>query len=113
MDDGSGLDHSDRTSPDEVVSLLRQIWQTPTGTLLHASLPVVGEEGTVKDIGLRSPAVGNCVAKTGTLNNVTNLAGYCETKAGTTVAFTLMIDGPPNYAAIPALSRGVAAIARY
>jgi serine-type D-Ala-D-Ala carboxypeptidase/endopeptidase (penicillin-binding protein 4) len=111
--DGSGLDHADRTSPDEVVSLLRQVWQTPTGNLLHASLPVVGEQGTVKDIGLHSPAADNCVAKTGTLNNVTNLAGYCTTKAGPTVAFALMIDGPSNYAAIPALSRGVAAIARY
>jgi serine-type D-Ala-D-Ala carboxypeptidase/endopeptidase (penicillin-binding protein 4) len=111
--DGSGLDHADRSSPDDIVSLLRQIWQTPTGLLLHASLPVVGEQGTVKDIGLKSPAQGRCVAKTGTLNNVTNLAGYCDTKAGNQLVFALMIDGPSNYAAIPALSRAVAAIARY
>ena len=106
--DGSGLDRADRSSPADVVSLLRQIWQTPTGNLLHASLPMVGEQGTVKDIGLHSPARGRCVAKTGTLDNVTNLAGYCDTKSGTKLAFALMIDGPSNYAAIPALSRVVA-----
>jgi serine-type D-Ala-D-Ala carboxypeptidase/endopeptidase (penicillin-binding protein 4) len=111
--DGSGLDHTDRSSPDEIVSLLHQIWQTPTGILLHASLPVVGEQGTVKDIGVKSPAQGRCVAKTGTLNDVTNLAGYCDTKAGNQLVFALMIDGPSNYAAIPALGRVVAAIARY
>jgi D-alanyl-D-alanine carboxypeptidase/D-alanyl-D-alanine-endopeptidase (penicillin-binding protein 4) len=111
--DGSGLDRADRSSPYDIVSLLRQLWQTPTGLLLHASLPVVGEQGTVEDLGLHSPARGRCVAKTGTLNNVTNLAGYCDTESGTTVAFALMIDGPSNYAAIPALSRVVASIARY
>jgi serine-type D-Ala-D-Ala carboxypeptidase/endopeptidase (penicillin-binding protein 4) len=111
--DGSGLDHADRSSPDDIVSLLRQLWQTPTGNLLHASLPIVGEQGTVENIGLRSPAKGRCVAKTGTLDNVTNLAGYCDTVSGSTVVFALMIDGPSNYAAIPALSRVVASIARY
>lgn len=111
--DGSGLDHADRTTPADVVSLLRQVWQTPTGNVLHASLPIVGEQGTVQNLGLHSPAQGHCVAKTGTLNNVTNLAGYCDTKSGITLAFALMIDGPANYAAFPALSRAVAAIARY
>ena len=111
--DGSGLDHADRSSPDDIVSLLRQLWQTPTGLLVHASLPIVGEQGTVENIGAHSPAQGHCVAKTGTLDNVTNLAGYCDTKSGNKLAFALMIDGPSNYAAIPALSRVVASIARY
>jgi D-alanyl-D-alanine carboxypeptidase/D-alanyl-D-alanine-endopeptidase (penicillin-binding protein 4) len=111
--DGSGLDHADRSTPAEVVSLLHKVWLTPTGNLLHASLPVVGEQGTVANMGVHTPAQGNCVAKTGTLNNVTNLAGYCSTHDGQTLAFALMIDGPPNYIAIPMLSRAVAAIARY
>lgn len=63
--DGSGLDHADRSSPDDIVSLLRQLWQTPTGLLVHASLPIVGEQGTVENIGAHSPAQGHCVAKTG------------------------------------------------
>jgi len=111
--DGSGLDHADRSTPAEVVSLLHKVWLTPTGNLLHASLPVVGEQGTVQDMGVHTPAQGNCVAKTGTLNDVTNLAGYCTARGGQTLTFAVMIDGPPNYLAIPMLSRAVAAIARY
>jgi serine-type D-Ala-D-Ala carboxypeptidase/endopeptidase (penicillin-binding protein 4) len=111
--DGSGLDRDDRTSPAEVVTLLRKLWNTPTGKLLYAALPVVGKQGTVQSIGVHTPATGRCVAKTGTLNNVTNLAGYCHARGGDTVAFALMIDGPSNYSSYVVLSRVVAAIARY
>lgn len=111
--DGSGLDHDDRTSPAEVVTLLHKVWNTPTGKLLFAALPIVGRQGTVQSLGVGTPAQGHCVAKTGTLNNVTNLAGYCRARGRVAVAFTLMIDGPANAAAFPVLSRVVAAIARY
>jgi D-alanyl-D-alanine carboxypeptidase/D-alanyl-D-alanine-endopeptidase (penicillin-binding protein 4) len=111
--DGSGLDRDDRTTPAQVVTLLRRVSGTPTGALLYAALPVVGRTGTVEEIGVRTPAANHCVAKTGTLNNVTNLAGYCHARGGSTLAFALMIDGPANYQAVPMLSRVVAAIARY
>jgi D-alanyl-D-alanine carboxypeptidase/D-alanyl-D-alanine-endopeptidase (penicillin-binding protein 4) len=111
--DGSGLDRQDRTTPAEVVALLHRVWNTPTGKLLYAALPVVGKQGTVQSLGVGSPAAGHCVAKTGTLNDVTNLAGYCRAHGGINLAFALMIDGPPNGAAFPLLSRVVAAIARY
>jgi serine-type D-Ala-D-Ala carboxypeptidase/endopeptidase (penicillin-binding protein 4) len=111
--DGSGLDRADSTSPEDVVDLLRKVWMTPTGNLLYAALPVVGEQGTVQQIAVHTPAQGNCVAKTGTLNGVTNLAGYCTIGGGQRAAFALMLDGPANYQAVPMLSRAVAAIARY
>jgi D-alanyl-D-alanine carboxypeptidase/D-alanyl-D-alanine-endopeptidase (penicillin-binding protein 4) len=111
--DGSGLARRDRTSPLEVVDLLREVWHTPTGNLLAASLPVVGRQGTVQTLGLKTPAVGRCVAKTGTLNDVTNLAGYCHSLGGHTLAFALFIDGPPNWTALTLESKMVGAIARY
>jgi D-alanyl-D-alanine carboxypeptidase/D-alanyl-D-alanine-endopeptidase (penicillin-binding protein 4) len=111
--DGSGLDRDDRTTPAEVVTLLRKLWNTPTGNLLYAALPVVGKQGTVQSLGVHTAADGNCVAKTGTLDGVTNLAGYCRARNGKSLAFALMIDGPANYQAVPMLSRVVAAIARY
>jgi D-alanyl-D-alanine carboxypeptidase/D-alanyl-D-alanine-endopeptidase (penicillin-binding protein 4) len=111
--DGSGLDRDDRTTPAEVVTLLRRLWDTPTGELLYAALPVVGKQGTVQSIGVHTPAAGHCVAKTGTLDNVTNLAGYCQAPGGKSLAFALMIDGPGNSESFPVLSRVVAAIARY
>ena len=111
--DGSGLDRADRTTPAQVVGLLRAVWNTPTGSLLYAALPVVGEQGTVQNLGVHTPAQKHCVAKTGTLNNVTNLAGYCHAVDGSTLVFALLVDGPANWQAVPILSRVVAAIARY
>jgi serine-type D-Ala-D-Ala carboxypeptidase/endopeptidase (penicillin-binding protein 4) len=111
--DGSGLDKADRSSPVQVISLLRQLYGTPTGRLLWDALPVVGRQGTVQTIGLKSYAVGHCVAKTGTLDNVTNLAGYCRARGGHTLAFALFDDGPSNWEALVALSKAVGAIAKY
>jgi len=111
--DGSGLSIKDRSSPLEVVDLLREVWGTSVGRELVASLPTVGKEGTVRGIGLKTPAVGNCAAKTGTLNYVTNLAGYCHSHGGHTLAFALMVDGPDNGTAELLESRMIGAIAGY
>jgi serine-type D-Ala-D-Ala carboxypeptidase/endopeptidase (penicillin-binding protein 4) len=111
--DGSGLSRNDHSSPLEVVDLLREIWGTQVGHQVVASLPTVGKEGTVRGIGLKTAAVGNCVAKTGTLNYVTNLAGYCRSKGGHTLAFAVMVDGPDNGTSVVLESRMVGAIARY
>ncbi|MGZ4293056.1 MAG: D-alanyl-D-alanine carboxypeptidase/D-alanyl-D-alanine-endopeptidase [Solirubrobacteraceae bacterium] len=113
IQDGSGLSRDDRSSPLEVVDLLREVWGTRVGRELVASLPTVGKEGTVRGYGLRSPAVGNCVAKTGTLNYVTNLAGYCHSRGGHTLAFALFIDGPDNGTAATLESGMIGSIARY
>jgi D-alanyl-D-alanine carboxypeptidase/D-alanyl-D-alanine-endopeptidase (penicillin-binding protein 4) len=111
--DGSGLSRSDASSPGQVVALLRTMWNTPIGHVLQASLPVVGVSGTVQRIAPHTVAQGRCVAKTGTLNFVTNLAGYCTARDHHVLAFALMIDGPSNWAAIQLLNQMVPAIARY
>jgi D-alanyl-D-alanine carboxypeptidase/D-alanyl-D-alanine-endopeptidase (penicillin-binding protein 4) len=111
--DGSGLSRNDRSSPLEVVDLLREVWGTSVGRELVASLPTVGKEGTVRGIGLKTGAVGNCAAKTGTLNYVTNLAGYCHSRGGHTLAFALFVDGPDNGTSVLMESRMIGAIARY
>jgi serine-type D-Ala-D-Ala carboxypeptidase/endopeptidase (penicillin-binding protein 4) len=111
--DGSGLSRSDLASPLEVVDLLRSVYLTPTGRTLRDSLPVIGVSGTTQRIGVHTAAQGRCVAKTGTLNYVTNLAGYCHSRGGHTLAFGIFLDGPSNEAAIQLLSRMVGPIARY
>jgi D-alanyl-D-alanine carboxypeptidase/D-alanyl-D-alanine-endopeptidase (penicillin-binding protein 4) len=111
--DGSGLSRRDLSSPAQIVDLLRAVWGTPTGQLLRASLPTVGENGTVRTIAVRTPAHGHCLAKTGTLNFVTNLAGYCQATDGHTLAFAMFVDGPPNSEALVPIGRMAAAIARY
>jgi serine-type D-Ala-D-Ala carboxypeptidase/endopeptidase (penicillin-binding protein 4) len=111
--DGSGLSRGDRSSPLEVVDLLRDLWRTPFGARLSASLPVVGVSGTVRAIATRTVARGRCIAKTGTLDDVTNLAGYCHSRGHHLLAFALFLDGPTNERAVVLIGRMVAAIARY
>ena len=111
--DGSGLSRADRSSPGQVVDLLRTVWHMPMGRTLSASLPVVGISGTVQGIAAKTAAQGRCIAKTGTLNYVTNLAGYCTGRDGHVLAFALMIDGPGNWTAIQLFDQMVPAIAKY
>ncbi|HWF26617.1 MAG TPA: D-alanyl-D-alanine carboxypeptidase [Solirubrobacteraceae bacterium] len=110
--DGSGLSRHNRTSPLEVVDLLRAVWHTGPGNMLWDSLPTMGVDGTVAEIATGTPAQGHCIAKTGTLDNVTNLAGYCHSAGHQLVAFALFLDGPENWQAIPIIGKMVASIAR-
>jgi serine-type D-Ala-D-Ala carboxypeptidase/endopeptidase (penicillin-binding protein 4) len=111
--DGSGLSRQDSSSPREVVYLLRSLWGTPSGRVLDASLPLVGVNGTTRHIAAGSPAQGRCTAKTGTLDNVTNLAGYCHTTSHDVLAFAVFLDGPDNRRGIELLGKMVAAMVRY
>ena len=110
--DGSGLSRHDRASPLEVVDLLRDVYHTAPGNMLWDSLPTVGVQGTVASIATGTPAAGHCIAKTGTLNNVTNLAGYCHSTGDQLVAFALFIDGPANWQGIELEGKMVGDIAR-
>ncbi len=109
--DGSGLSRTDRSSPLEVLDLLRAVWHTPVGRVLSASLPIVGLTGTVRRIALATPAVGRCSAKTGTLNRVTNLAGYCTNRRHHTLAFALLDAGLTEQRALVLEGKMLAAIA--
>lgn len=111
--DGSGLSRDDASSPHEVVALLDQIWHTSTGRRLERSLPTVGVNGTTRRIGVGTAAQGRCIAKTGTLNYVTNLAGYCASRGHRMLSFALFIDGPSNERALTLLGKMTAAIAKY
>lgn len=82
--DGSGLSRADLTSPQQVVTLLRDIspggvdsLQT-VGADLRFALPVVGKTGTLYGRMVGTAADGNCQAKTGTLSNASDLAGWCD-----------------------------------
>jgi D-alanyl-D-alanine carboxypeptidase/D-alanyl-D-alanine-endopeptidase (penicillin-binding protein 4) len=111
--DGSGLSRADQSTPGGVVQLLRDVWHTPVGDRLSDSLPVVGMSGTTRRIATGTAAQGRCVAKTGTLDYVTNIAGYCHSRGGHVVAFALFVDGPTNDQALMLEGSMLDAIARY
>jgi D-alanyl-D-alanine carboxypeptidase/D-alanyl-D-alanine-endopeptidase (penicillin-binding protein 4) len=91
--DGSGLSGSDRTSPYEVVSLLVQLAQSPSGAVLREHLAVAGRTGTLMKRMRGTAAAGRCQGKTGTLTGVSNLVGYCQSSDGHLLAFAIFTDG--------------------
>ena len=110
MNDGSGLSRSDRTTPDQVVSLLDQQAENSPFT---NSLAIAGETGTLVDEMRGTVAQGHCRGKTGSLHDVSNVVGYCVARDGHTLAYAVMMNGvTPDYAH-PIQDRMVEAVAGY
>jgi D-alanyl-D-alanine carboxypeptidase/D-alanyl-D-alanine-endopeptidase (penicillin-binding protein 4) len=59
-------------------------------TAFVAALPVAGRTGTLALRMRHSAAQDHCQAKTGTLSNVSALAGYCRSANGHLLAFAFM-----------------------
>jgi D-alanyl-D-alanine carboxypeptidase/D-alanyl-D-alanine-endopeptidase (penicillin-binding protein 4) len=87
LQDGSGLSRSDLLTPHEMVSLLVAMDRHPHAAAFRESLPVAAEDGTLETRMAGTPAAGRVQAKTGTIRNVSALAGYVTTRSGTRLAF--------------------------
>lgn len=104
--DGSGLDKRNRATADALTSVLVAAYSDMTiSPYLFSSLSRYGKSGTLKKrhLKLSSKALkkannrfvseGVVYGKTGTLDQVSSLAGYAPTRNGKTVAFAIMIEG--------------------
>jgi D-alanyl-D-alanine carboxypeptidase/D-alanyl-D-alanine-endopeptidase (penicillin-binding protein 4) len=112
MVDGSGLSRQNRTTPRDVVELLIGMDDSLVADELRVSLAVAGESGTLADRMRWTAAHGRCRAKTGTLNGVSNLAGYCTSPSGARTAFAFLMSGSV-WASHPLQNRMAAVLARY
>jgi D-alanyl-D-alanine carboxypeptidase/D-alanyl-D-alanine-endopeptidase (penicillin-binding protein 4) len=75
---GSGLYHADQVTARAVVDLLRAMARDPKGGEFRSSLAVGGVDGTLRG-RLKGPDTqGKVFAKTGTLDDVSGLAGYAQ-----------------------------------
>lgn len=90
LDDGSGLSRDDRTSPLQVVTLLRAMARDQP---FVRSLAVAGESGTMRYEMVGTRAQGRCRGKTGSLHDVANLVGYCTARDGHELAFAFLMNG--------------------
>jgi D-alanyl-D-alanine carboxypeptidase/D-alanyl-D-alanine-endopeptidase (penicillin-binding protein 4) len=107
--DGSGLSRGDFTSPHQVVKLLSA---QRDNAALRAGMPVAGRSGTLMLRMRRTSAQDRCQAKTGTLSNVSALAGYCRTPNGHTLAFAFIENAVYTPTAKAAEDRLTIALAR-
>lgn len=92
--DGSGLSLYNYLSPELLGRLLCFAYSNPSiYSHLLPSLPIAGEDGTLRKRMKGTPAAGNVRAKTGTLEGVSTLAGYCTTSRGHVLCFSIMNQG--------------------
>lgn len=89
--DGSGLSIANVLTCATLVDVLTL---EGTGPVVREGLPVAGETGTLADRWTDSEVAGRLRAKTGTLRNVTALAGEVETLSGTAITFAYVANVP-------------------
>jgi len=108
--DGSGLSRANSTSPRQVVTLLNGL---RANTTFRAALPVAGRSGTLAARMRGTSAQDRCQAKTGTLSNVSALAGFCRTPNNHLLAFAFLENSVYTYTAKAAEDRLLINLARY
>lgn len=92
--DGSGLAAENQVTCDGIVDVLDH---APTAETIEASLAVAGESGTLARRWLGTELVGRVRAKTGTLNQVSGLAGHVTSADDRDdVRFALIVNLPPS-----------------
>jgi D-alanyl-D-alanine carboxypeptidase/D-alanyl-D-alanine-endopeptidase (penicillin-binding protein 4) len=111
--DGSGLSRADRTSPREVVALLAGMDKSEAAVAFDESLAVIGRNGTVYRRMRGTAAQDNCHTKTGTLRDVSALAGYCNATGGHRIAFAFLMNRVWPAGAHRLQDRMTVALARY
>lgn len=110
---GSGLARSNKASPKNVVQLLSHMRRTQGfNRPFYESLAVAGRTGTLAGRMRGTAAQGRCRGKTGTINGVSALSGYCNAGKGI-VAFSILMNGVNVDSARNAQDAMTAAIARY
>jgi serine-type D-Ala-D-Ala carboxypeptidase/endopeptidase (penicillin-binding protein 4) len=92
LDNGSGLSRSERISANALGKLLQSAYASPVMPELMSSLPITGVDGTLR--GRRSAARGSAHLKSGTLRDVTGVAGYVLANSGKRYVVVMIINQP-------------------
>jgi serine-type D-Ala-D-Ala carboxypeptidase/endopeptidase (penicillin-binding protein 4) len=112
LDNGSGLSRSERITPWQLAQMLAVAHRSRYASDLMMSLPTVGVDGSMRNRLKDSPATGWARLKTGTLKNVTALAGYVTDPQGRPWAVAMMLNHEDAAKARPALDALVDSFAR-
>ncbi len=92
IDNGSGLSRMEKISPAQMAGLLNAGLRSKWAPEFMASLPIVGVDGTMRRRLKDSPAAERARMKTGTLRNVTAVAGYVPDANGQQCVVVAMIN---------------------
>jgi D-alanyl-D-alanine carboxypeptidase/D-alanyl-D-alanine-endopeptidase (penicillin-binding protein 4) len=95
IENGSGLSRRNRATPAAVGRFLRSMAgeSAAVASAFRDSLAVAGRTGTLAYRMRGTAAEGRCQAKTGTLNGVSALSGYCRAASNERFVFSLLFGG--------------------
>jgi len=97
IDNGSGLSRQERISARALGQLLQSAYRSPLMPELMASLPISGVDGTLKRAKFAKP--GSAHLKTGSLNEVTAIAGFVHGASGKRYVLVALANHPNAHAA--------------
>jgi D-alanyl-D-alanine carboxypeptidase/D-alanyl-D-alanine-endopeptidase (penicillin-binding protein 4) len=92
LQNGSGLSRIERISASALTHMLRSAYRSPLFAEFESALPIVAVDGTLKRRFNGSVLAGNAHLKTGTLRDVSALAGYVFTVNGERVSFVMLVN---------------------
>ncbi|MEG4231975.1 D-alanyl-D-alanine carboxypeptidase/D-alanyl-D-alanine-endopeptidase [Microcoleus sp. Pol11C3] len=90
--DGSGISRHNLISPEALVQTLRFMANSPAASIYRQSLPIAGENGTLKTRFNNTPNRVILQAKTGTLSGVSALSGYIEVPNYEPLVFSIIVN---------------------
>ena len=99
LENGSGLSRQESISAHALGQLLQAAYAAPTMPELMASLPIAGQDGTLK----RSNTSTSAHLKTGSLSNVLSIGGYVLARSGKRYVVVAMVNHANAAAARPAI----------
>ena len=102
LDNGSGLSRQERITPQGLARMLQTAYISGAMPELMASLPITGVDGTLRRSRSRV-SQGWAHLKSGSLRDVTALAGFVHTPSGRRLVVVGIINHPNASAARPAL----------
>jgi D-alanyl-D-alanine carboxypeptidase/D-alanyl-D-alanine-endopeptidase (penicillin-binding protein 4) len=108
LDNGSGLSRHERITALGLARLLRRAWASPYASELMSSLPLAGQDGTLK----RSQTQAVAHLKTGSLRDVVGVAGYVDGPHGERWVLVAIVNHSQAQAARPALEALVEWVAK-
>ena len=92
LENGAGLSRIERVSAASLTRMLQVAARRPWAAEFEAALPVVAVDGTLRRRFADSPVAGHAHLKTGTLRDVSALAGYVYTAAGERLSFVMLVN---------------------
>jgi D-alanyl-D-alanine carboxypeptidase/D-alanyl-D-alanine-endopeptidase (penicillin-binding protein 4) len=101
IENGSGLSRGSRASAQLLSRLLQSTWSSPVMPELMGSLPASGLDGTLRRA--RGAPAGRAHLKTGSLRDVTGIAGYVLANSGRRYVVVAIVNHANAPAARPVL----------